>query len=688
MSNIEDALKGRIDTRTHKVVFAFFLVLVLILVSLRLWSDSRFRAVPYPNQVAVSADGVAIVSGPIVYHYSTDGVEIGSYALSDRVQTTQLFWDKGSLYLADMADKNVLVLNAGEAARNFNGQRINAQFKVVREPATGNLFVSDGANHRILVFDPSYRFLRSFGHEGNSRGEFRFPNNMFFEESGRLLIANTKRSTIDLYSPEGKFLSTLVNSAGNGVYRYPTDFIVTPDRLLVLENDGYLNRGRVRVYDRTGVKIGELDLGESRIIGTLTAYGDTIYLTDSENREIKTYSLTDLQPLGPFSLSFEVKCMAWTREAGFYGALSLMSLLALVVFIAPVIFFYVKIKNEENKEIARTDLSSLMATAEGNNASPADLILGTPVNQKKKAMAIILLVAGAVCMPLMIVAGKRIPPPVSITVIFFCLIAFVSAIRLFSTSGALSSRLQKQTELIVKKLVSEGKLVLQPGEQAERIAHTQGQKSALETVLLVFTTKRLLYISLSWGKVVRMEQFPFESIRTVDMPKKDFFTSKPVMQVTLSAGSEKRNVKLYHFTMDYLRLLGEEFSRRVGKSSGVPHAVLCMSCLQPMQGDNCLHCANKLTPDWTPVLLSILFPGLGQLRNGEMKKGLVYVIAATVILLVGYLSIKAWFFEGADITMKQKTNIISLIIAAPVLYISNIVDAYRSGIRSRKRQRS
>ena len=689
MANLEDSLMGQWDAKANKILLSFFLVCVLFLVGVRLWSDARYNAVPFPNQLAVSADGVAVVCGHTVYLYSPDGVAIRSYSLPDFVKPTQLFWDKGSLCLADMENKNILVLDAGaNTTQNISGPPINAQFKVVREPATGNLFVSDGANHRILVFDQSYRYVRSFGQEGNGHGEFRFPNDMSFDELGHLLIANTKRSTIDEYSPDGQYLNTLVSTAGDRVYRYPTDFIVTPDRLLVLENDGYLERGKVRVYDRKGMRIGELDLGYGQVIGNLVAYGDTIYLTDCENRQLRTFSLTDLHPLGTFSYEFDAKCADWRIEAGFFRWMSLGSLIALVLFCAPVIFFYLKIKSEESKEIARSDLRALTAQVKEDVASPpADVILGIPVNPKQQKRAIILLIAAVVCIPLAMVVVKTVSPRLAIVVMFAGLLSLLFGIKSFAKSGLFAGRMGKQTELLVKKIVREGKLVLQPGEQAERIALTQGKQSALEGVLLVFTTKRLLLYSLSWGKVSRIEQFPFESIRTIVPLKKDFFTSKPFVQVALTAGGAKRDVRFYHFKEDYLRLLGEEFSQRIGKASGVPHAVLCLSCLQPMQGDYCLHCASKLTPEWTPVLLSLLFPGLGQLRNGEMQKGLVYVILATVISLIGYLSIKGWFFEGADVTLKDKAIILRLGIIAPILYVSNVIDAYRSGIRARKRQR-
>jgi DNA-binding beta-propeller fold protein YncE len=351
MDNLKDVLKGGMDTKTNKALFSFFLALMLVLVGARLWSDARYRSVPVPSQLAVSADGVAVVCGHTVYLYSTNGTAIRTYALPGSAKPTQLFWDRGSLRVADMESKGILVLDAGSITeRNFTGPAINAQFKVAREPGTGDLFVSDEVNQRILVFDQSYRYVRRFGRMGDAPGELWFPTSMSFDGPGRLLIANTKRTAIDVFRPDGRYLSTLVNSAGDGDYCYPTDFIATPHRLVVLENDWNMERGRVRVYDRKGEKLGELDAGGSRVIGDIAAYGDTIYLTDVENRQLKTFSLANLQPLGTFSREFDRKCSEWRREAGLYKRMSRGSLIVLLLVCAPIIVFYLKIKKEETEE--------------------------------------------------------------------------------------------------------------------------------------------------------------------------------------------------------------------------------------------------------------------------------------------------------------------------------------------------
>ncbi len=207
-------------------------------------------------------------------------------------------------------------------------------------------------------------------------------------------------------------------------------------------------------------------------------------------------------------------------------------------------------------------------------------------------------------------------------------------------------------------------------------------------MLVVFTTKRLLLYSLDWNTVRRIEQYSYESIREVREPTRGFFDARPQLRVDLMVEGMQRTLVLTYFQKEYLQLLGKEFSRHIGRSSGERHAVLCLTCLQPMRGDYCLHCASKLMPDWKPVWLSVLFPGLGQLKNGEMVKGLVYVVVATMLLLIGTISIRGWFFEGADLSVFDKAHVLYYVgITAPALYIANIVDAYRSSVRARKQRR-
>jgi hypothetical protein len=682
------ALKGGLDARANKLLFSLFLVLILATVGVRLWADARYKAVPYPNLLAASAEGVAVVSGQTVYLMAPDGAISRTYPFPADIHPTQLFWDNGALCLADMKSKTIIVLTpAADTVLKLSGATINAQFKAVREPATGRLFVSDGANHRILVFDGAGAFLRSFGREGNGPGEFRFPNEMIFDEAGQLLIANTKLPSIEAYTPDDQYVSTLVTPSGDRVYRYPTDFALTPERLLVLENEGMLERAKVRVYDRNGGKAGELPLGKVSVVGDLVADGERIYLSDCSGRQLLAYSLADLSPLGPFSPPFAAKCAEWRREAALFKKISLGSLVALFLFCAPVIFFYLGIKREETKELSRVDVGQLAGKSAGGAAPlpSADLVLGTPQHERLQVISLALLGTGAVFITLAAAfAGLALPLAYQISAIFIAMIAFLGGFILLVRSGGFSNWKRKQAATTLQRIIRDGKLALLPGERLERVAFAQHGQSAQALVLVVFTDRRLLHYFLNWGKVLRIEQIPFEALREVKPPSGGMFTILHSLQVTFIANGPTRTFKYYDQKVDFLQLLEREFSERLGKTSGLPQGDLCLSCLQPLQDKYCVTCATKLTPDRRAMWLSFLFPGLGQLRNGDLQKGLVFTVMTVVSLLAGYLGIKGWFFEGADLNPGQKFNIGALVVMAPVWYVANIVDAYRSSIRGRK----
>ncbi|GFE58081.1 6-bladed beta-propeller [Geobacter sp. AOG1] len=681
-------LKGGIDARANKLLFSLFLVLILVTVGVRLWADARYRAVPYPNLLAASADGVAVVSGQAVYLFAPDGTLSRTYPISADILPTQLFWDKGALCLGDLKSKTIVILSpAANTVRKLTGATINAQFKVAREPGTGRLFVSDSASHRILVFDEAGTFLRSFGREGKGPGEFRFPNELAFDEAGRLLIANTKLPSIEVYTPEGQYVSTLVTPSGDRVYRYPTDFALTPDRLVVLENDGFLERAKVRTYDRNGGKTGDLSLGTVSVVGDLVVDGERIYLSDCAGRQLLAFSLADLRPLGPVSPQFAAKCAEWRREAALFKRISLGSLVALFLFCAPVIFFYLRMKREETKELSRVDVGPLAGKSnrEAAVAPSAELVLGTPQHERLHIIGLALLGTGAVFITLTAAfAGLSLPLSYQISAIFVAMIAFLGGFILLIRSGGFSNWKRKQTSKTLQRIIRDGKLALLPGERLERVALAQHGQSAQALVLVIFTDRRLLHYFLNWGRIVRIEQIPFEALREVKPPPEGMFTLLHSLQVTFIANGPTRTFKYYDQKTDFLRLLEREFSGRLGRASGLPQGDLCLSCLQMFQDKYCATCATKLAPDQRAMWLSFLFPGLGQLRNGELQKGLMFTVMTVISLLVGYLGIKEWFFEGADLNLGQKLNIGTLVVMAPIWYVANIVDAHRSSIRGRK----
>jgi Tol biopolymer transport system component len=85
-----------------------------------------------------------------------------------------------------------------------NGQFINPHD--VATDASGNIYVTDGNNHRIQVFDSSGTFLYKFGSFGSGDGMLNTPHAIDLDPDGNLLVADLVNDGIQKFDAAGNFL--------------------------------------------------------------------------------------------------------------------------------------------------------------------------------------------------------------------------------------------------------------------------------------------------------------------------------------------------------------------------------------------------------------------------------------------------------------------------------------------------
>ncbi|HEX3148013.1 MAG TPA: peptidyl-alpha-hydroxyglycine alpha-amidating lyase family protein [Gemmataceae bacterium] len=72
----------------------------------------------------------------------------------------------------------------------------------------GNLYITDGyGNARVHFFAPDGRLLFSWGEPGTGPGQFRVPHGIAIDKHGTLFVCDRENSRIQLFTPEGKYLS-------------------------------------------------------------------------------------------------------------------------------------------------------------------------------------------------------------------------------------------------------------------------------------------------------------------------------------------------------------------------------------------------------------------------------------------------------------------------------------------------
>lgn len=129
---------------------------------------------------------------------------------------------------------------------------INHNFKQPSDVAVsgeGLVYIVDGVNNKIKVFDQKGKFNTSFGAKGALNGEFNFPLGIHVDSGGKVYVADSGNHRIQVFTSSGKYLSQIKVPSKDDNPSDPTDVVVNKslNRLYVADNDNH----RILAYDLT-----------------------------------------------------------------------------------------------------------------------------------------------------------------------------------------------------------------------------------------------------------------------------------------------------------------------------------------------------------------------------------------------------------------------------------------------------
>ena len=116
------------------------------------------------------------------------------------------------------------------------------------------IYVMDGVNSRVKVFDAKGVFKFSFGRKGKQKGNFNDPVGITTDSSGRVYVADTRNRRIQIFSFNGTFKhQIIIPEEENDEPPEPIDIAINESlkRLYIADN----NNHRVRVYSNPGYKL-------------------------------------------------------------------------------------------------------------------------------------------------------------------------------------------------------------------------------------------------------------------------------------------------------------------------------------------------------------------------------------------------------------------------------------------------
>jgi len=160
---------------------------------------------------------------------------------------------------------------------------LNFPFDVTTD-SSGNIYVADTSNDRIVKFDPSGNYLMQFGISGKDDGQFMDPRGVAVDDSGNIYVADTENDRIEKFDSGGKFILKFgSHGTDNGQFHGP--YVVTADKSgFVYVSD--VGNARVQKFDSQGnfiLTFGSRgkDNGQFDELGRIAVDGSGyVYVTD------------------------------------------------------------------------------------------------------------------------------------------------------------------------------------------------------------------------------------------------------------------------------------------------------------------------------------------------------------------------------------------------------------------------
>jgi len=152
-----------------------------------------------------------------------------------------------------------LLLSLGKAGVAGPGLDTFDQPTEVAVAPNGDIFVTDGhgvaptANARIMKFDKTGKFLKTWGKKGKGPGEFDVPHTLAFDSQGRLFVGDRQNNRIQIFDQDGHFIAEWKQfGRPSGIYIDKNDVIYVGDSESRDGKEGYgYNPGC-----RRGIRIG------------------------------------------------------------------------------------------------------------------------------------------------------------------------------------------------------------------------------------------------------------------------------------------------------------------------------------------------------------------------------------------------------------------------------------------------
>ena len=111
--------------------------------------------------------------------------------------------------------------------------------------ASGNIYVVDVLNGRVVMLSPDGAFLRQFAEFGDSAGKLARPKGVAVDRAGRVFVSDGLQVAVQVFAPDGSYLGYIARrdpaDPGSGsLFQAPAGLSLAGNQLLVTDRLGGL----------------------------------------------------------------------------------------------------------------------------------------------------------------------------------------------------------------------------------------------------------------------------------------------------------------------------------------------------------------------------------------------------------------------------------------------------------------
>ena len=706
------------DDLLKKPLATLVLILVIIFTGLLVyasyWAEERAASIEGPwLMVQDTNKDLWILAEPNIYELSPQGSLIKTVDLKaigiHGVVSDFLPLPSGGFLIAIADTQQILeysasdTLEGGFSIKPLGKENFNGAFKFAVAPDTGDYYVADTLEHRILVFDREGNPKGGFGSLGSNSRSFDFPNRILFGTDGLMYIADTNNHRIDVFNEAGEPFTSIntVKNIQSNPNEWPTDFAFGPGQYLTVVNNGpELKGGDVVVVDRSGRTIAQIYLPPGTDPEYVVVRDSDILITDRAMFRIIRASF-DGQLLGFFGgTKIQSIFNGESEQKSKYNRLAWESRTGLIILLI-LILVALLVQQRIGKPTKKNVLSGQL------DLRPIPFQLPT-VRQK------ILLWAVRICRYFLYIALFWVIYRINYTplTIYFLLqnllaillaiaIIWLSAFSKLLTEGIFVNDQPKRAKKIFIRYADQFGKILKTGEKIRfytssmKIVQKHGTISRLlfsigfsgvDIELLFGTTERLLIFkkSLSERTIKQVQEISYNGIKDikVEPPERGegfLFKLFGIHILTTSITDHAQPLQWRIFSKSIADELKTEIEQRKTSVSPSFQGIrdLCMNCfsgLIPNQ-KTCPKCGKPVTSKWKAVYLSLICPGLGQLQRQNLFKGLLFLTLFTLYLIALLKDLVIWYWGTADV---NSTLLIIEFAIVLLVWIVSAIDAYYS----------